>query len=166
MFSAFHRFLGATHIKAQQNLFPCFPGQDVICSIDRESTTHSMTDAFQLHKASSKCSCTSLLGAALGDLRCPATCVRGGITSAFQKPPWWEANQMRSILPCEIPRTKSLGKFSGPPSRITGFGQTGLGLVLCFGFCFLFPFLLHCVNIWAKSHWHTVLRCNWTINKY
>lgn len=134
----------------------------MICSIDRESITHSVTDVFQLNKASSNCPCMSLVGAGLGDV---------WVTWDVLPPVWGVSSALHfrslldeklkncevcSTLQCETPHTKSLGKFSGPPSRITGFGQAGLASVLCFVFFY----------IWANCHWHIVLRCSWTINKY
>lgn len=157
MFSAFLRVLRATHIKTQQNLFPCVPWPRYDLQ-DRQRVPHTqwqmLSSFIKPHLSALAHLCCSRW--CLGDLRCPATCVRGGSSSAFQKPPWREANQMCSILHCEIPHVNSLGKFSGPPSRITGFGQAGMSLVLYFGFVSFFsistPLYEH-LGIIVTLHW-------------
>lgn len=119
---------------------------------------HFTTSAFQLHKALPRRTRLVSTGCSfrwcLDNLRCPAACVRFGISSAFQKPPWWEVNQTCSIPRCEI--THSPWE-SFRDLLLELLGLVGLGLV-CLVLFFFFISAVLCEHLGERLCAEIVIR--------
>lgn len=120
------------------------PGQNMICSINREC--HSLYNiCLSLHKTLPKCSTLSLLGASPGDV-CTIWDVLPPVWGVTW-PPLFRSLLDDTLIKCAVYYGVKSPTVPGrgPSSRITVFGRAGFGL-------FVFSFQLHCINIWANSY--------------